>query len=196
VLRLFADGLTNAETTARMYLGAATVKSHLSRILMKLGLKPACRARCTHIEPDSSAIRCRSDGVGSDHRANRRRCQGDTMKYMLMMFGDATTMMEERSTDWVRDMVDFMTAFNEEITTTGELVSAEGLDFPHKAKTIALVDGQVTVTDGPFAEAKESLAGFWIWDVEDEARAIELAGRIVQWADRVELRPVGEKPQV
>jgi DNA-binding NarL/FixJ family response regulator len=39
VLRLFADGLTNAETTARMYLGAATVKSHLSRILMKLGLK-------------------------------------------------------------------------------------------------------------------------------------------------------------
>jgi hypothetical protein len=118
------------------------------------------------------------------------------MKYMLMMFGDATTMMEERSTDWVRDMVDFMTAFNEEITTTGELVSAEGLDFPHKAKTIALVDGQVTVTDGPFAEAKESLAGFWIWDVEDEARAIELAGRIVQWADRVELRPVGEKPQV
>ena len=118
------------------------------------------------------------------------------MKYMLMMFGDATSMMEERTTDWVRDMVNFMTSFNEEITATGELVVAEGLDFPHTAKTVALVDGQVTVTDGPFAEAKESLAGFWIWDVKDESRAIELAGRIVQWADRVELRPIGHKPEV
>jgi hypothetical protein len=118
------------------------------------------------------------------------------MKYMLMMFGDATTMMAERSPDWVREMVQFMTTFNEEITATGEFVTAEGLDFPNTAKTISLADGQVTVTDGPFAEAKESLAGFWIWDVKDEARAIELAGRIVQWADRVELRPVGEKPEV
>jgi hypothetical protein len=116
------------------------------------------------------------------------------MKYMLMMFGDATTMMEERSPEWVRDMVDFMTAFNAEITATGELVSAEGLEFPSAAKTVALVDGQVTVTDGPFAEAKESLAGYWIWDVKDEARAIELAGRIVQWAQRVELRPVADAP--
>jgi hypothetical protein len=118
------------------------------------------------------------------------------MKYMLMMFGDATEMMEERTPDWVRDMVNFMTTFNAELTATGELVTAEGLDFPGRAKTVALVDGQVTVTDGPFAEAKESLAGFWIWDVKDEARAIELAGRIVQWAQRVELRPVGEKPHV
>ena len=116
------------------------------------------------------------------------------MKYMLMMFGDATTMMAERSPEWVREMIAFMGSFNEEITATGELVSAEGLEFPSAAKTISLVDGQVTVTDGPFAEAKESLAGYWIWDVKDEARAIELAGRIVRWAERVELRPVAVAP--
>jgi len=120
------------------------------------------------------------------------------MKYMLMMFGDATTMREERSPEWVRDMFAFMKSFNQEIAASGELVAAEGLDLPSTAKTISLADGQVTVTDGPFAEAKESLAGFWIWDVADEARAIELAGRIVRWADRVELRPVpaGPPPEV
>jgi hypothetical protein len=116
------------------------------------------------------------------------------MKYMLMMFGDAGTMLEERPKEWVRDMVAFMQGFNDELTANGEFVTAEGLDFPSAAKTVSLVDDQVVVTDGPFAEAKESLAGFWIFDVADEARAIELAGRVVVWAQRVELRQVPAGP--
>ena len=116
------------------------------------------------------------------------------MKYMLMMFGDAADMMEVRDPQWVRDMIAFMTEFNGELTETGELVHAHGLALPSTAKTVSLVDGQVVVTDGPFAEAKESLAGFWILEVADEARAVELAGRIVRWAEKVELREAPDVP--
>jgi hypothetical protein len=116
------------------------------------------------------------------------------MKYMLMMFGDATTMMAERSPDWVREMIGFMKSFNVELEKNGELVAAEGLAFPSTAKTVSLVGDQVVVTDGPFAEAKESLAGYWILDVEDEARAVELASKVIVYAQKVELREVADAP--
>jgi hypothetical protein len=116
------------------------------------------------------------------------------MKYMLMMFGDAATMMETRTPEWVSDMMAFMGRFNAEVEKTGELVEARGLDDPSSAKTVSLVDGQVVVSDGPFAEAKESLAGFWVFEVENEARAVELASQVVVWADRVELRQVPDGP--
>ena len=116
------------------------------------------------------------------------------MKYMLMMFGDGATMMEQHTPEWVTEMIAFMGTFNAELEKTGELVEARGLADPGTAKTVSLVGGQVVVSDGPFAEAKESLAGFWVFDVADEARAIELAGRVVVWAERAELRVVAEAP--
>jgi hypothetical protein len=117
------------------------------------------------------------------------------MKYMLMMFGDAAEMMEIRTPEWVDGMMAFMGSFNAELARTGEVVEANGLAFPSTAKTVSLADGQVVVTDGPFAEAKESLAGYWILDVADEARAIELASQVVVWAERVELREVPDVPE-
>jgi len=116
------------------------------------------------------------------------------MKYMIMMFGDAEEMVQERSPEWVAEMMAFMGAFNAELDRTGEVVTAHGLAFPATAKTVSLADGQVVVTDGPFAEAKESLAGFWIVDVKDETRAIDLASQVVVWAERVELREVPDGP--
>ena len=116
------------------------------------------------------------------------------MKYMLMMFGDGATMAQVRTPEWVTEMIQFMHSFNVETAKTGELVEARGLADPGKAKTVSLVDGQVVVSDGPFAEAKESLAGFWILEVAGEARAIELASRVVVWAERVELREVPDGP--
>nr|BFE69366.1 YciI family protein [Actinoplanes digitatis] len=116
------------------------------------------------------------------------------MKYMLMMFGDGATMMQTRSPEWVTEMMAFMETFIADLEKTGELVTAEGLADPSSAKTVSLVDGQVVVTDGPFAEAKESLAGYWILEVADERRAIERAGEVVVWADRVELREVAASP--
>ena len=116
------------------------------------------------------------------------------MKYMLMMFGDGGTMRQVRTPEWVTEMIEFMHAFNADAARAGELVEARGLADPVTAKTVSLVDGQVVVSDGPFAEAKESLAGFWVLEVADEARAIELASRVVVWAERVELREVADGP--
>ena len=116
------------------------------------------------------------------------------MKYMLMMFGDAATMLEDRSPEWVDEMMAFMGTFNAQIEKSGELVDARGLAWPAEAKTVSLVDGQVVVTDGPFAEAKESLAGYWVLEVPDLDRAIELATQIVAYAEKVELREVPDAP--
>jgi hypothetical protein len=116
------------------------------------------------------------------------------MKYMLMMFGDAETMLQERSQEWVFGMFEFMNSFNAEVAKTGELVEARGLAYPSTAKTVSLVDGQVVVTDGPFAETKEALAGYWVFEVENEARALELAAQVVVWADRIELREAPDGP--
>jgi len=116
------------------------------------------------------------------------------MKYMLMMFGDGATMMGMHDQEWVTEMIAFMGNFNADLEKHGELVAAHGLADPTSAKLVQLVDGQVVVTDGPFAEAKESLAGFWILEVGSEQRAIERAGEVVVWAERVELREVPEGP--
>ena len=116
------------------------------------------------------------------------------MKYMIMMFGDAATMREERSPAWVAEMMAFMGGFIAELEKNGELVVARGLADPGTARTVSLVDGQVVVSDGPFAEAKESLAGFWVVEVENEARAIELASQVVVWAGRVEVRETPDGP--
>ena len=117
------------------------------------------------------------------------------MKYMMMMFGDAEDMLAAREPEWVRQMIAFMTDFDGELRKSGELIFDEGLAFPKTAKTVSLDDGgQVVVSDGPFAEAKESLAGFWVIDVKDEARAVELAGRVAVWSQQVELRTIPAGP--
>jgi hypothetical protein len=133
-------------------------------------------------------------GAGYSATSAVDESQGIHVKYMLMMFGDAESMTAERSPEWVRDMMSFMLDFNAELGKSGELVEARGLAFPSTAKTVSLVDGQVVVTDGPYAESKEALAGYWVLELADEARAIELAGRIVVWSQSLELRAVLDGP--
>lgn len=118
------------------------------------------------------------------------------MKYMLMMFGDADTMMHVRTAEWVAEMIEFMQTFNADTAHSGELIEARGLADPGKARTVSLVDGEVVVNDGPYGDPAHSLAGFWVLNVADEARAIELASRVVVWAEHVELREVPEGPPI
>ena len=115
------------------------------------------------------------------------------MKYMLMMFGDQASMMEMRSMDWVREMITFMGTVNDDLTKSGELVHAFGLADASQAKTVRIQDGAPVPTDGPFAESKESLAGYWVVDVESEARALEIAAHIVAFTSGpMEVRQVGD----
>ncbi len=117
------------------------------------------------------------------------------MKYIIMMFGDQATMMEQRTQEWIREMIQWMRDFGRELSNAGELVTAEGLVDATQAKTVVYRGGMPVPTDGPFAESKESLAGYWIVDVESEARALDLASRVVAFIEGpVEVRQIANAP--
>ena len=103
------------------------------------------------------------------------------MRYMLMMHAPRGT-GEFQVSDWApQDLtahIDFMARLNRELTGKGELVAAEGLASPGQARVVrAATDGAPAVTDGPFPEAKEFLAGFWIVEVDRAERAYEIAAK-------------------
>ena len=81
-------------------------------------------------------------------------------------------------------------ALTTDLTTSGELVAAEGLGDPALGQRVTVRDGRTT-TDGPFAEVKEHLAGFYLVDCDDEERAVQIAARVpdARWG-LVEVRPV------
>jgi len=101
------------------------------------------------------------------------------MKFMLMMHyaGEGPPIFTWPPED-VQAHIGFMMDLNRQLAESGELVDAQGLAGPEQAKIIrATKGGPPAVTDGPFPESKEFLAGFWILEVASEARAIEIAGR-------------------
>ena len=117
------------------------------------------------------------------------------MKYLIAMFGDQATMVETKSTEWIKDMIRFMEDLDRELEGSGEKVESVGLVDPTMAKTVRLQHGAVVPTDGPFAEAKESLAGYYLVDVEDESRALEIASKIVEHIhEPIEVRQVADAP--
>jgi hypothetical protein len=102
------------------------------------------------------------------------------MKFMLMMNaprgGDGDWGISTWSQQDFKAHIDFMHRFNKELRDSGELVGAEGLALPSEARTVrATKAGAPAVTDGPFAEAKEFLAGYWIVDVENAEQAYAIA---------------------
>jgi hypothetical protein len=102
------------------------------------------------------------------------------MKFMLLMQGTQANFASFRA--WppedLKAHIAFMHEFNKELTESGELVSAEGLAWPEEAKLVrANPGGPPAVTDGPFPDSKEFLAGYWIVDCESPQRAIEIAAR-------------------
>jgi hypothetical protein len=94
----------------------------------------------------------------------------------------------------------FMESFSRELTESGELVETRGLAAPVHARRIRLQEGVPVVTDGPYAEAQEVLAGYWVVECESFDRATEIAARLSQCpapegvAERAyaDVRPVAE----
>lgn len=103
------------------------------------------------------------------------------MRYMLMMHaprGTGEYGVNRWAPDDLKAHIAFMHRLNKELTDSGELVGAEGLAGPGEARVVrAEKNGAAAVTDGPFAEAKEFLAGFWIVDVDRTERAYEIAAK-------------------
>ena len=101
------------------------------------------------------------------------------MKYMLLMnYASGVAPLGEWAPEDLKASGAHMGAIHEDLAANGELVGAEGLSGPEAAKIVTHDGvGAPVVTDGPFPESKEFLAGYWLVDVESEERAIEIAAR-------------------
>ncbi|MCP3802893.1 YciI family protein [Allokutzneria sp. A3M-2-11 16] len=89
-------------------------------------------------------------------------------------------------------------ALTEELAASGHLVASEGLGDPGLGKHVSLREGKPMVTDGPFAEAKEHLAGFYVVECADFDEAAGIAARVpdVLIGGSVEIRPVFDPSQL
>jgi len=85
-----------------------------------------------------------------------------------------------------------MGKFNEELVKAGVMQAGEGLQASSKGARIRFDGAKRTVSDGPFAETKELVAGFWIWQVKSKEEALEWARRIPFREGEVEIRQVFE----
>ncbi|WP_406865473.1 YciI family protein [Streptomyces sp. HUAS MG47] len=102
---------------------------------------------------------------------------------MVLMQFSSQTLEVPRIDTWqpeeINAHIDFMRRTNEKLKAAGELVEAQGLAMPETALIVkAGPDGAPLVTDGPFAETKEFLAGWWIVDVDSAERAVEIAAHV------------------
>jgi hypothetical protein len=114
------------------------------------------------------------------------------MKYMLLIYSNPTVELSEA--DGSQMMGEYF-AFTQAIVESGELIAGEPLQGLETASTVRVRDGESIVTDGPFAETKEVLGGFYMVDVDSVERAHELAAGIPtsRWGS-VEVRPLLEIP--
>lgn len=110
------------------------------------------------------------------------------MKYMLMlmsaqkyydaMSGNPSPGAPAWTENELKAMFQHMGAINDDLAASGELVDAQGLAEPSQTRLVtAGADGSPVVSDGPYGETKEVLAGYWIVDVETPERAYEIAAR-------------------
>jgi hypothetical protein len=91
------------------------------------------------------------------------------------------------------EMLAAMGRFNEELVQAGVMLAGEGLAPSAKGKRVRFSGAQRTVTDGPFAETKELIAGFWLWQVKSMDEAVEWVKRCpnpMPGDSEIEIRPV------
>lgn len=113
------------------------------------------------------------------------------MKYLVMvqctqadyegMQGRANAISPAWSQEEVQAMYAFMGALNNDLAETGEMIDGQGLAEPAKTRLVGLGDdGKPVITDGPYSETKELLAGYWVLDCASLERVTEIAERIIQ----------------
>jgi hypothetical protein len=109
------------------------------------------------------------------------------MRYMMLV--KATEDSESGALPG-KEVFDEMAKYNEELVKAGVLLAAEGLHASSKGARISFSGEKRTVTDGPFTEAKELIAGFWLIEVSSREEAMEWASRVPFKDGEVEVRQV------
>jgi hypothetical protein len=116
------------------------------------------------------------------------------MRFM-MIYKPADTKDMEAGVPPTQDEMAKMGAFIGELAQSGVLLAADGLQASSKGTRVRLSAGKLTVTDGPFAETKELIAGFWLWQVKSKEEAIEWVKRCpnpMEGDSEIEIRQVFE----
>src|SRR5215218_4106539 len=107
------------------------------------------------------------------------------MKYLCLVY------LDEKKSDTVADSE--CRACSDELRRSGHHIAAEALQSVHTATTVRVRNGRLSVTDGPFAETKEQVAGFYLIDAKDLNEAIQLAAKVPPArVGSIEVRPVRE----
>ena len=111
------------------------------------------------------------------------------MKFMILI--KATT-DSEAGVMPSEQLLTEMGKFNEELVKAGVMLAGEGLHPSSKGARVKFSGGKRTVIDGPFAETKELIAGFWLWQVKSKEEAIEWVKRAPMQETELEIRQVFE----
>ncbi|MGH7752387.1 MAG: YciI family protein [Gemmatimonadales bacterium] len=134
------------------------------------------------------------------------------MKYMILAYGtqqdyDGMAGKDTGRSAWSAEefaaMGEFMEKFNNDLIESGELVETRGLAAPVHTRRVGSKEGDVVVTDGPYAETQEVLAGYWVIECDSFDRATEIAARLndtpapeaVRAAAYADVRPIMESRQ-
>jgi hypothetical protein len=113
------------------------------------------------------------------------------MRFMMLMYPE----IEEKDWGPRADNVEAFAAmgrYNEELRKAGMLLSLDGLQPPSQGGVVSFRDGEATITDGPFAEAKEVVGGYWLIQARSKEEALEWASRCPGENCRIEVRRVFE----
>ena len=129
------------------------------------------------------------------------------MKYMILVYAsqqdfDGMAGKAGEKPAWsgaeVSAMAEFMEKFSKDLADSGELIDTQGLAAPVHTRRIEGESGKTIMTDGPYAESQEVLAGYWIVDCASFDRATEIAGRLslcprphwLEGREKVDVRPI------
>jgi hypothetical protein len=116
------------------------------------------------------------------------------VQYMLLIYGDERH-WDQRSEAERRETLDKYMCFTQELREDGAFLSADRLQPTANATTIRIRDGETLVTDGPFAETKEQLGGYYVVEAESLDEAIAWAAKIpAAQHGSVEVRPLMQVP--
>lgn len=112
------------------------------------------------------------------------------MQYLLLIYGEEKRWEKIPATERDTILQEYMD-YSQSIAQSGHLRGGNELDATTKAKTVKVRDGKQLVTDGPFAETKEQLGGYYLVEAKDVNEALALAARIpsARWGS-IEVRPI------
>lgn len=112
------------------------------------------------------------------------------MKFLCLAYEDETIFHNMPHDEWLA-LRDETLTYVESLRHNGKLIMAEPLQSARKANTVQIRNGMSSITDGPFAETKEQLGGFFLIDVKDQDEAVQIA---LKWPSarlgKIEVRPI------